>query len=107
MSAFHLFSDLPEKTLFKGFHARLVHTDQMTISYLRIDAGAELPEHRHPHEQITNILEGELEMTIGGETQVCKPGMTVTIAPNVPHSGRALTDCIALDIFTPVREDYK
>lgn len=107
MSAFYQFGDLPEKELFKGFNARLLHTENMTLSYIRIDAGSELPEHHHPQEQITNIIAGELEMTIEGETQVCRPGSTVLIPANAPHSGRALTDCIALDIFSPVREDYK
>ena len=107
MSAFHQLTDLPEKELFKGFNARLVHTENMTISYVRIDAGAILPEHHHPEEQITNILAGQLEMTIGGETEVCNPGTTVVIPSNTPHSARALSACIALDIFNPVREDYK
>ncbi len=107
MSAFFKLTDLPEKELFKGFNARLVHTDKMTVSYIRIDVGGVLPEHHHPHEQITNILAGQLEMTIGGETQICTPGTIVVIPSDTPHSGRALTDCIALDIFQPVREDYK
>ena len=107
MSTFIHLSDLAEKTLFKGFHAKLIHSDKMTISYVRIEAGELLPRHQHPHEQITNILEGELEMTIGEETMLCKPGTIVIIPSNVPHSGRAVTDCLALDVFQPVREDYQ
>ncbi|HMQ48706.1 MAG TPA: cupin domain-containing protein [Saprospiraceae bacterium] len=96
-----------EKILFPGFHARLVHGQQLSVAYVDIAQGSQLPEHHHVHEQITNILEGELEMTIGGETRICTPGTVVVIPSNVPHSARALTDCKAIDVFSPVREDYR
>ena len=107
MNPFLKLADLKEKELFKGFFARLIHTDRMTIAHLRIVAGSALPEHFHPQEQLTNILSGEFEMTVDGKTQVCTAGTSVVIPSNTPHSGRALTDCIAIDVFQPVREDYK
>lgn len=107
MSHFLQTAEIPSKEIFKGFHARLVHTGKMTIAHLRIDAGAALPEHHHPHEQVTNVLSGEWEMTVGGETQLCTAGTSVVIPSNTPHSGRALTECIVIDVFQPEREDYK
>jgi len=106
-SPFHNVNALTAKTLVPGITGKLVHTDGMTILHAHIEKGAVLPEHQHPHEQITNIISGELEMTIGGETKVCKPGDVITIASNVPHSARALTECRVIDAFQPVREDYK
>ena len=91
----------------RGFTARMIHTDNMTIAFVDVDAGAELPEHAHPHEQVTNLLEGEFEFVLGGETMLLKPGLSVVIPSNVPHSGRALTACRILDVFQPVREDFR
>jgi len=99
--------DLEEKELVPGFRARFVHSPNMTLAYWTIDAGSTLPEHSHPHEQVANLLEGEFEMTVGGETRVLKPGMVTIIPSNILHTGTALTDCRILDVFYPVREDYR
>ena len=107
MSYFTDTAKIESKTLFPGFHARMVHTDGLTVAHFRIEAGCDLPLHDHPHEQLTNIIEGTLEMTVGGETRACTPGTIVTIPGNVPHSARALTDCYVIDIFRPAREDYQ
>lgn len=93
--------------IFPGFYARMVHTQGLTIAHVQIHAGSVLPEHQHPHEQVTNILEGALEMTVDGQTAVCTAGMVVSIPPDAPHSARALTDCRVIDVFRPVREDYR
>ncbi|GAB5550837.1 MAG: cupin domain-containing protein [Saprospiraceae bacterium] len=100
-------NSITEKELVPGIFAKLVHMEGMSIAHVRIEKGAILPEHAHVHEQVTNILEGELEMTVGGETKVCKPGDIVILASKMPHSARALTDCYVIDVFQPVREDYK
>jgi quercetin dioxygenase-like cupin family protein len=98
---------LPTKEIVPGFEARFIHTPHVTIGYINITAGSILPEHGHPHEQVTHVLEGKLELTINGVVSVIEPGMVAVIPGNVRHSGRALTDCRALDVFHPVREDYK
>jgi len=100
-------SKLPSKEILNGFEAKLIHTKNNTISYLSIASGANLPKHSHIHEQITQVTEGELEMTIAGVTKILKPGMVAIIPSNSKHSGKALTACKVTDIFYPVREDYK
>lgn len=90
-----------------GYRARFIHTKGMTLAYWDVDAGAALPEHSHPHEQIANVLEGEFELTVGGETQVLVPGQVAVIPSDVPHGGRAITNCRLLDAFQPAREDYR
>ncbi len=100
-------SDLKEIEPVPGFKARFVHSDHMTLGYWNVTAGSALPKHAHVHEQIANVIEGEFEFTIAGETQVLKPGQVAVIPSNVPHSGKALTKCVLIDAFYPVREDYK
>ena len=72
-----------------------------------LDEGATFPEHRHPHEQIVSVLDGELEIVVAGERFVLTPGQVFVIPPDTPHAGRALTPCRVLDAFAPVREDYR
>ncbi len=90
-----------------GFRARMVHSDQMTLAYWDVPAGAELPEHGHPHEQAVNVLSGRFELVIDGRAAVCGEGSVVVIPGGVRHSGRAVTDCRILDVFVPAREDYR
>jgi len=100
-------SKIPQKDLTEGIKGRYFHTDSNTIGFVDIDKGAVLPAHSHFHEQITQITEGQLEMTIDGITQILEPGTIHFIPSNVVHSAVALTDCKVTDIFSPVREDYK
>jgi quercetin dioxygenase-like cupin family protein len=100
-------SDIQERELVPGFRAQFVHTDHMTCAYWSVAAGALLPDHAHPHEQVTNIIRGRFEMTVDGETQTIEAGVLVVIPSGAKHRGRALTDCFILDVFSPVREDYR
>ncbi len=98
---------LPQKELCPGYLAKLIHGAQTTVSFVDISKGHALPEHRHPHEQVTYIVEGELEMKIGGETMLLKKGMVNVIPSNVPHSAMAHVDCKVIDFFSPARDDYR
>ena len=93
--------------LVPGFHAKFVHTDTLTIGYITAIKGGVLPQHHHFNQQITNVIQGELEMTVDGKTTILKSGMVAVIPPNAKHSAVALTDCQIIDVFQPVREDYK
>ena len=100
-------SDLKLKEPAPGFKAAFVHSELMTVARWTVDREAVLPEHAHVHEQIVNVIEGVFELTIDGETRVLSRGWVAVIPSNAVHSGRALTDCYIIDIFSPVREDYK
>lgn len=106
MTFFHV-DELEKKELIPGFTGRFVHTSHMTFACWDIEAGAELPEHSHPHEQVVNMIEGEFELVIDGERKICYPGSMAVIPPDAVHSGRAVTRCRILDVFYPVREDYR
>lgn len=94
------------KEIVPGIYGRFVHGQTMTLSFVDIKKGTQLPMHSHPHEQITHILEGELEMTIGGEKMFLTPGTVHVIPGNTPHDAFAHSDCKVIDAFSPVREDY-
>ncbi|MBK7938160.1 MAG: cupin domain-containing protein [Lewinellaceae bacterium] len=94
-------------TISRGFHARMIHTDNMTLAYVDVDEGADLPEHAHVHEQVLNLLEGRFELIVGGQAHLLEAGDVFAIPSNVPHSGKAHTRCRILDVFNPVREDFR
>ncbi len=96
-----------EKEIFAGFYAKFVHSANITISYVRIDAGAEAPEHSHPHEQICQVIEGKFELIVEGKTNIMEPNDVYVIPSNVKHSAKAITNCKVVDTFYPVREDFK
>jgi quercetin dioxygenase-like cupin family protein len=99
--------DLKQNEIAPGFLARFVHTAGVTIAYVNIRSGSVLPEHSHVQDQVTHVLEGKLELTVGGETQVVSTGQIVMIPSNVKHSAIARSECKVIDVFNPVREDYK
>ena len=98
--------DLPELELAKGIRAHIITTDTLSVLHVILDEGAILPEHSHHNEQVINVIEGELELTVSGVTYILTPGTIMVLEPNAVHSGRALTDCKVIDIFHPLREDF-
>ena len=80
----------------------------MMMVIVELDANATLPKHNHPHEQGGIVLEGELEFMIGGETRLLHPGDLYIIPGGVDHEVQVGgTPAKVLDIFSPVREEYK
>lgn len=100
-------NEIKEKEIVPGCWARFIHSDNLTIAYWNIKADYILPEHTHPHEQIVNVIKGKLELTIEGKPHIAEPGKVFILPPNVKHAGKGLTDCQVIDVFYPVREDYR
>jgi len=98
--------DIVTRSPLPGFALKFIHGENMTSAHWQIDKDAALPEHSHPHEQFSIVLEGKLELIIAGEVNIMEPGKVAVIPGDTPHSGKALTDCKVLDIFTPKREDF-
>jgi quercetin dioxygenase-like cupin family protein len=100
-------SELQPREVIPGFVGRFAHSERMTFALWEIAEGAILPEHDHEHEQVIHVLQGRLEVTVSGETTVLSAGLVGMVPPFARHSGRALSDCRVLDVFAPVREDYR
>ena len=103
----HSIKDIPAKEVVAGITGYYAHGENLTFGYVVIKPDTAVPEHRHVHEQITYIVDGELDMTIGGQLYPLKAGMYHVIPSNTPHSGFTKTGCVAIDVFSPAREDYK
>ena len=85
----------------------LAYGDRGMLVETTLTKGTKVPEHSHPHEQITYVLQGKLELVIGGEPVILVPGDSVLVPGDVLHSGVAHEETVILDVFAPPREDYQ
>ena len=99
--------DIKQLEPLSGFKVKFVHSANMTFAYWEVKANAILPEHKHPHEQVSMVTKGQFELTINGKSKILQPGSVAVIPSNAPHSAVAITDCEITDVFYPIREDYK
>ena len=100
-------NEVSRRELAPGIVLRTMWGEKIMMSVVEIAANAVLPPHRHPHEQAGMVLEGEFDFTIGGETTTVKQGDFYIIPGDVEHSLVANDEpSLALDIFSPPREDY-
>ncbi len=104
--SFFAIKDLPKKEVKKGVMMRSVFLDNVMLTYFEFEPNTEIPCHNHPHEQITFILEGEMEVKVEEKTKILGPGEGVTVLPNKEHSARALTQVRVVDAWNPIRVDY-
>jgi quercetin dioxygenase-like cupin family protein len=78
------------------------HMMQMLVT---LDAGSHLPEHQHPHEQVTYVLRGRLRFLVAGVAQELAAGQSLCLPGGTPHAADALEDTLVVDTFSPPRED--
>jgi quercetin dioxygenase-like cupin family protein len=101
-----LIKEQKPRELAPGLTGYYTHGERMTLGLVEIEAGSSLAEHKHPHEQITYIIEGQLDMMIGGVNYSLTAGMCHVIPSDTLHSAIAVTKVSLIDVFNPVREDY-
>jgi quercetin dioxygenase-like cupin family protein len=89
-----------------GWRGRYFHSSNMTFAHYEFDRGASIHEHFHPQEEVYEVIEGELEVTIDGVAQIARPGMVAIVPANGRHSVKALTDGRAIIVDYPVRRDF-
>lgn len=99
--------NIKPKELAPGITGHYVHGEKSSFGYIELKKGSQVPMHSHINEQITYIIEGQLDMIIDGVVFSLTDGMYHVIYANVPHSAIAIADCKVIDAFSPVREDYK
>lgn len=85
---------------------QVIHGDTMTVARIDLKKGASVPEHSHINEQISMVESGTVRFVLAGAETIVKPGGILRIPPNVPHSAEALEDSVAVDLFSPRREDW-
>lgn len=84
----------------------LVYGEKTLLAEFKLEKGAILPKHKHPHEQTGYLVSGRIDLTIGDTTHEVRPGDSWCIPGNVDHHARAHENAVAIEVFSPVREDY-
>ena len=95
------------RTLAPGISMKsLVHGEATHLVCFRLQAGADLPVHRHDNEQTGYLVRGSIELLLGAERVTLGPGDSWSIPAGVEHGARVLEDAEAVEVFSPVRPEY-
>ena len=84
----------------------LGYSENMMVCEIRLEKGAVIPSHAHPHEQCSTMVYGKCMYRVGEDVREVGTGDSVMIAPDVLHDIVALEDCLVIDVFSPMREDF-
>jgi quercetin dioxygenase-like cupin family protein len=105
---FYSFKERKAKEPLKGVKIRSVYLDNLMMTHMEFEPGSIIPEHKHSNEQITLILEGKIDMTVDKEKKTAFKGDVIVIPANTVHSAKILDEfTVAVDGWSPVRDDYK
>ncbi|MBU3915601.1 cupin domain-containing protein [bacterium] len=84
----------------------LAYGKKTLLAEFKLEKGKILPIHDHPHEQTGYLVSGKIILTIGNETFDVNPGDSWSIPGDVPHGAKVIDNSIAIEVFSPMREDY-
>lgn len=99
-------NSLPVIERLPGWHGRYFHSANLTFAHYDFTRGSAIHEHFHPQEEVYEVIEGELELTIDGTVHVARPGLVAIVPSGVPHSVKALTDGRAIIVDYPSRREF-
>ncbi|MEX0763412.1 MAG: cupin domain-containing protein [Dehalococcoidia bacterium] len=106
--AFYNQDEVQKKELAPGVFVRPIWGEKIMMGLIDIGPGAEVPMHSHPHEQCGRVLSGAFYLTVGGETKLLREGDHYVIPGGVEHAAKGTENpSLALDIWSPPREEYK
>jgi quercetin dioxygenase-like cupin family protein len=90
-----------------GWHGRYFQSEYMTFAHYEFKRGASIHEHLHAQEEVYEVVEGKLELTIDGVAQIAKPGVVGIVPANVRHSVKALTEGRVIIVDYPIRQEFR
>ena len=102
----HRWVDIPSEQINDTIARRFITGDSITIGRFELKQGGIVPSHSHVNEQISIVLSGVLLFRINGVETIVKAGEVMQIPANVAHEVEVLEDTLAVDVFSPVRQDW-
>ena len=101
-------SEVGYKEITKGIKIKtLVYGENSLMTEFVLSKKSVLPEHDHIHEQIGYLVRGKIKLIMGTREQIINPGDSWCIPPSIKHKAEIIEDSIAIEVFTPCREEYK
>lgn len=105
---FFKYLDSKPVKMFPGVTRRtLISGEKMMLTEFTYEKNAKVPKHKHPHEQISCVIEGKYKACIEGKEYIVEKGDNYLIPPDVEHSQHAIDKTVTVDIFSPPREEYQ
>jgi quercetin dioxygenase-like cupin family protein len=99
--------EVPEEIVSDLFSRRFFTGEKITLAFLSIKKDCVVPLHHHESEQFSYCISGSMRFRIGDEEVVLNSGEIVQIPSNVPHQAIAIEDFTGIDVFSPIREDWR
>jgi quercetin dioxygenase-like cupin family protein len=91
---------------YPGWHGRTWQSETMTFVEYAVDAGAEIPPHDHPQEEVWLVIAGELQISIAGEARTVGAAGVAIVPAGATHSVRAVTEARAVITYHPARPGF-
>ena len=102
----HRWSDIAAEQINPTISRQYVTADRVTVARFELKRGAVVPQHSHENEQVSYIISGALKFILEGRDIVVRGGELLQIPPHVAHAAEAVEDTLAIDVFSPVRQDW-
>ena len=102
----HRWSDVPTEHINPSIARQFISAERVTIARFELKRAGIVPRHAHENEQVSYIVSGALKFVFDDREIVVRGGELIQIPPNVPHAAEVIEDCIAFDVFSPVRQDW-
>jgi quercetin dioxygenase-like cupin family protein len=102
----HRWSDITPEQINASIARQFITGERVTVARFELKRGGVVPRHAHENEQVSYVVSGVLKFTFDGSEIVVRGGEVVQIPPNVPHAVDVVEDCVAIDVFSPVRQDW-
>ena len=98
---------IPVERIGEGIDRQMIVGQNIMICRLRFDPFVVTPAHRHPHEQMTLVVQGKVRFTLEAEERIVSKGDVLHFPSNHWHGATMLDeDVVLIDIFSPIREDF-
>lgn len=101
-------SDVEPREAFDNLTRRiLAYNEKLMLVEHVMEKGSVFPRHSHPHEQLAYLISGHIQVFIGDEPPFeATAGDSFVVRGGVEHRVIAVERSVALDLFTPYREDF-
>ncbi len=102
-TVFHTFNVLSAEEIETGIRVKTLVAGTVQLRHLVFEPGTLIPDHRHPEEVVTMVLEGAMEMTVGDETQGVTARDVFRVPPKTDHSGHVFTERVVAVSWSPIQ----
>ena len=102
----HRWADILAEQINPSTSRQYITGDTVTVARFELKRGGVVPLHAHPNEQVSFVVSGALKFTLEGREVIVRAGEVLQIPGGVPHAVDVIEDTLAIDVFSPVRQDW-